>query len=242
MVTDEPCGPLHTNPSLGSYLAAFPKWDLQAAGETLIHQLFDTIPSLCSVEIQGAVKWHGAVSRHVRLAASSWCSSSHVFLVWNNSSDHFPKELCLHWFTSPRHKVVGLLVVVTAGFLTSAWKKFKLCCLVSETCRASESSDFCDSNPTYCECYLQRCFKARNQCVVTVYHENEHFSLLHQKGKKFSSHLPFKHHLTVTNLMQISYSFLVFVISAHFCACSFYANDPAPLLTRSLYLSLQWYQ
>lgn len=64
-------------------------------------------------------------------------------------------------------------------FLTSLWKQFKLCCFVSETCRASQSSDFSDSNLTYCECFLQRCFKARNQCVVTVYHENEHFSLLH---------------------------------------------------------------
>lgn len=44
---------------------------------------------------------------------------------------------------------------------------------------------------------------------------------------------------TVTNLMQISYGFLVFVISVLFCARGFYANDPAPLLTGSLHLSFQ---
>lgn len=49
-------GPLYTNPSLGSYLVAYQKWDLQAAGEILIHRLLDMIPFLCPVEIQGAAK------------------------------------------------------------------------------------------------------------------------------------------------------------------------------------------
>ena len=69
--TDGPWGPLYTNPSLGSYLVAYQKWDLQAAGEILIHQLLDMVPFLCSVEIQGAAKRQGAVSGHVQLTASS---------------------------------------------------------------------------------------------------------------------------------------------------------------------------
>lgn len=107
-------------------------------------------------------------------------SSSPKFLPSNKSSDSSCKRLHGNWFPTPRHRFLLLLLSRQVFFfLTSLWKQFKLCCFVSETCRASQSSDFSDSNLTYCECFLQRCFKARNQCVVTVYHENEHFSLLH---------------------------------------------------------------
>jgi len=63
--------PFYTNPSLRSYFAAYQKWDLQAAAEILIHQLFNTIPFLRAAEIQGAAKWQGAVSGHLQLTPSS---------------------------------------------------------------------------------------------------------------------------------------------------------------------------
>lgn len=142
----------------------------------------------------------GAASGHLQLPADPphpqpCCAIIHLITLPDNCRELF----------CPLQVQGGCgFLVVTAGFLPSVWKKLKLCCRVSELCRARQCCDFSAPTPLPGKAICGDAFKLQInvQLLFTMKMNISASSTKRERNFRVTCHLNGISR-TVTNLMQI---------------------------------------